>query len=123
MVGAGSVDRHRYRGADGLHRDQNRRTAPSYHPAYRSTPRRCRPCRRYPAARLGSQPYSVTESKAVDRRLAGAVLGQRLKPAVGFEGVALAGKHARRIFAFTLKRKHPRRVGELAREVVYASAT
>ena len=46
--------------------------------------------------RSGSRPYSVTESNAVDRRVASLPARQQLEPAVGAEGVALAGEHARR---------------------------
>jgi hypothetical protein len=53
----------------------------------------------------GSLPYSVTESKAVDRRLAGMPSDSSLKRRVGAEGVALAGEHARGVFVLALESK------------------
>jgi hypothetical protein len=41
-----------------------------------------------------------------------------LKTAVGAEGVALAGEHARRVLALALEGKHAGRVGEAAGHVV-----
>ncbi len=65
-----AVDGHRHRGGRAAP-GRSRRTAPSCRRAWRSTRRSCRSCRRCPDADRGSQPYSVTESKAVDRRCAG----------------------------------------------------
>ena len=66
----------------------------------------------------GSLPYSVTESNAVDRRLAAMPELSSLKRLLVRNGVALAGKHAGRVFALALEGKGAGGVGVAAGHVV-----
>jgi hypothetical protein len=63
----------------------------------------------------------VTESKAVDSRLA-SECSDRYVPeaAVGAECVAFSGEHPRRVFALSLEREHLGREGKLAWQVLAA---
>ena len=65
-----AVDRHRHRGRR-IRRGRSRRRAPSCRRAWRSTRPSSRPSRRCRAARRDRTRTSVTESNAVDRRVAG----------------------------------------------------
>src|SRR6201994_917496 len=65
----------------------------------------------------GSRPYKVTESNAVDSRVA---LGQQLEPPVGPERVTLPGEHPGRVLPLALEREHPGGEGETPGQVLLA---
>ena len=66
----------------------------------------------------GSSPYSVVESKAVDRRAAPWPAREQVEAPVGALRAALAREHAGRVLLLAPVRVHARRVGEVAGQVL-----